>query len=1455
MSDNIRIKATPGGGEKSVNIDINQKFDFIEILSLKISQEEAYRRFCSDYGVVVGRVIVNNGVGVPNAKVSIFIPADEVDLEDPELAGLYPFETITDTDSEGIPYNLLPRNNRGKDECFTPIGTFPSKREIQDNPLIGDLYCKYYKFTTTTNESGDFMFFGVPVGTHFMHVNADISDIGFLSQRPYDIIRDGANETSFKSPTKFKGRSETGSLTQLKTFSPMSITVPPFWGDTEQCRIGIARSDVNLATNITPSAIFMGSIVSDNDKHALSRTCRPRKKLGKMDELVTGDGRIEMIRKTANGGIERFDLQDAEIDEDGVWAYQIPMNRDYMITAEDGTLVPSGDPTKGVPTTARVRFRIGMTINGDEGRFRTRAKYLVPHNPDKWSEADFSFGTSTSDNNFSDLSWNKIYTVKNYIPRVQPNRNVENRNFIGFKNVDDSKNRNPIPYNKLDNDLNPLFGILCLLIRIIARLVGVLNSVLIPILNTIMALLNGILFVICATIKNIGRLICSFPDWLVGKGCDKRFCIGSNRDSINKIGDCKCDEIVPYIPYITLGCSANPDNLEYAPGGRKGLGNLDPRTLSWNATFYQDDGTTKSFRYVNDGGLGSECGDLVYPGPGGVTTVPPAIPIPPFHQLLTIEGCDAGWSDCQSAALADALDVFKYDFYNDWINGTLYPFLLKYKIKKRGRGRERFCEVDCDEWPGEGVDNDKKNGSDNPCKRNYILDTCTGANPQGKGATTLFGYSIWDRGVNTKETIKTRSGYIKKYENELYYAPITREGDNKLFATDIVSLGSVFECDWEGVPQFYNYLDDTTFNIPPLLPELIINSDGTFGDPEVSGMLSGEPLKPGLIGDLSCFRFNTNENSCNNLKRLCELGVGLDERRIDSTVTPEVVYPTDNLITNIDVESDVIRGIFARLNTPGTTTVNEIFFDKLVYPDYQNTPYSNFRVNGGIVSTNTSFYSKNIWVFDNSFYFYFGLNKGASALSKMKRKYFTECTPEPETDFYVVAIDITADGNAPSADGAIDIEVIGGVGPYTYNWTGPSGYAVTNTTGDISGLLGGTYNVEVIDSVGNVTSATFNVPGPPAVSCQANGTDLTGFNSGDGEIMVDINSGVNPYTVELSGNTLTSPITQSGLVGGTTFSSLDAGTYQVTVTDSGNPQTKCTREIYISEPSALNLTLKTTNVTCPGSNDGSIIATVNGGTGPYTFLWSNGSTNSGINGIDVGTYSVTVTDANGVSTSQTANITGPSKITYNAPIVVNGNCNSSIATITVNNINNGSVPYEVKLEGGENSVTLIETVNTAGGSAIFTNLAQGVGSDEYKLTITDDNGCSVTEFIDVFNPATPITISLTETNFADYNLALSQGNPTPSVSLTATISGGIFNSDPSLGTTYSYRIKLQSSVDGGTTWSDETSVENLGVSTIKTYSITTPVSTPTKYRVVVYDKNNEPDGCTKISAATTTINV
>ena len=78
MSNSYRIRTTPGV-DKNIRIKLEQDFDFLEILSLKINQEDLYQTFCSDYGVVVGRVIINKGFGIPNAKVSVFIPITSED--------------------------------------------------------------------------------------------------------------------------------------------------------------------------------------------------------------------------------------------------------------------------------------------------------------------------------------------------------------------------------------------------------------------------------------------------------------------------------------------------------------------------------------------------------------------------------------------------------------------------------------------------------------------------------------------------------------------------------------------------------------------------------------------------------------------------------------------------------------------------------------------------------------------------------------------------------------------------------------------------------------------------------------------------------------------------------------------------------------------------------------------------------------------------------------------------------------------------------------------------------------------------------------------------------------------------------------------------------------------------------------------------------------------------------
>ena len=78
---------------------------------------------------MVGRVFINNGFGIPNARVSIFIPIDDIDKNDPIINGLYPYELVTDKDIDGKRYNLLPKNSETDNDCFTPVGTFQLKEK------------------------------------------------------------------------------------------------------------------------------------------------------------------------------------------------------------------------------------------------------------------------------------------------------------------------------------------------------------------------------------------------------------------------------------------------------------------------------------------------------------------------------------------------------------------------------------------------------------------------------------------------------------------------------------------------------------------------------------------------------------------------------------------------------------------------------------------------------------------------------------------------------------------------------------------------------------------------------------------------------------------------------------------------------------------------------------------------------------------------------------------------------------------------------------------------------------------------------------------------------------------------------------------------------------------------------------------------------------------------------
>jgi hypothetical protein len=388
MPKSYRIRTTPGT-EKTINIQLEQDFEFLEILSLKINQGDIYNRMCSDYGVIIGRVLVNNGYGVPNARVSVFIPIDDIDIDNPIISELYPYRTLSDVNEDGYRYNLLPKEPSYTGHAAT--GTFPNKEEILTDQSYVEVYDKYYRFSVRTNDSGDYMIFGVPTGTQTILMDVDLSDIGCFSLSPQDLIDSGVAVESQVNGSKFKTSTNLSELPQIVTLNKI-IEVAPLWGEPEICLLGISRADFDLTSsaNITikPNAVFMGSLISTTDDDAVrATTCRPKNDTGNLCELIAGPGQILTIRQTINVDddgrpiLEKHELDEdgKVIDTDGAFLINVPMNLNYIVTNEFGEQVLSNDPKKGIPTKGKYRFKFKwQNEQGLQNSF-LRGNFLVPN--------------------------------------------------------------------------------------------------------------------------------------------------------------------------------------------------------------------------------------------------------------------------------------------------------------------------------------------------------------------------------------------------------------------------------------------------------------------------------------------------------------------------------------------------------------------------------------------------------------------------------------------------------------------------------------------------------------------------------------------------------------------------------------------------------------------------------------------------------------------------------------------------------------------------------------------------------------------------------------------------------------------------------------------------------------------------------------------------------------------
>ena len=559
MSKSYRLRTKPGV-DQNIRININQDFDFLEILSLKLKQEDVYTRFCADYGVVVGRVIANGGFGIPNANVSIFVPLSNIDENDPVISTLYPYKFLEQKNEDGYRYNLLPYVQEYNGH--TPTGTFPSREDVLTRKEVLEIYEKYYKYTVKTNESGDFMIVGVPLGSQKIVLDLDLSNMGCFSLRPTDLIRMGRGTPEQFDGQRFKSSEDLASLPQILN-AAKDIDVAPFWGQDEICNIGITRTDFDLRDyniDIKPQATFMGSIFSSSEEDYLRTNCKPKNDVGNLCDLVTGPGRILAIRQTKDYDVdgrpvlEQYNLEEGGnvIDENGSWLVEVPMNLDYVTTNEFGEQVLSADPKVGVPTKGKYRFRIKYQNESGLASPIQRADYLVP-NVKEWGWTgstenttsappldtvtqlkNYAFSLDWADygntgttlglamiqeaidckDRFYEFNYNKVYTVASFIDRWK--WGYGRARHLGIKEITDRScmtSTNRFPVNDGVRNFDFIFFLFNLFISISAFIIypllvlmhvlAFLYPILRVIVNIIIWIINVIVYLICVIVATL----------------------------------------------------------------------------------------------------------------------------------------------------------------------------------------------------------------------------------------------------------------------------------------------------------------------------------------------------------------------------------------------------------------------------------------------------------------------------------------------------------------------------------------------------------------------------------------------------------------------------------------------------------------------------------------------------------------------------------------------------------------------------------------------------------------------------------------------------------------------------------------------------------------------------------------------------------------------------------------
>lgn len=294
------------------------------------------------------------------------------------------------------------------------------------------------------------------------------------------------------------------------------------------------------------------------------------------------------------------------------------------------------------------------------------------------------------------------------------------------------------------------------------------------------------------------------------------------------------------------------------------------------------------------------------------------------------------------------------------------------------------------------------------------------------------------------------------------------------------------------------------------------------------------------------------------------------------------------------------------------------------------------------------------------------------------------------------------------ADGSATVIPSGGIPPYTYSWNS----APVQATATVTGLAAGTYVASVTDANGCTITANAIITQPTALAAIFTTVPASCGAAANGRATVSVSGSKGSYTYLWNTTPAQTTATATGLSG---------GVHSVTVTDAGN----CTATFTVTVPTgggiSGNFTRKTPPA-CFGQSNGSLVFTPTGGAVPYTYAWSNGQTTQTATGLTAGSYTVTVTDANGCMRTDTATLGQPALLQVSAQgdsaLCFGGASGKATAAVT-----GGTAPY---------------TYSWNSAPAQTTATATGLISGNYRVTVTDAKGCTQTADAIIEQP-TPIT--------------------------------------------------------------------------------------------------------------------